>query len=798
MKKILKKPLSIVLSVVMVFSAFAFSLTNAEVNTFAAQTEESAESAGENSYGLAEKIRDGAILHAWCWSFNTIKENLPTIAEAGFTSVQTSPVNECKVGEGGGMDIYGNGKWYYHYQPTKYTIGNYQLGTKEDFESLCKEAEKYGIKIIVDAVVNHCTSDYNAISDEIKNIEGGAFHDFGGIDNYADRYQCTQGDLLGLIDLNTQNPNVQQMILNYLKSCVAAGADGFRYDGAKHIELPDDGAGFQSDVWPTILNNGAEFQYGEILQGDNERIDAYAKYLNGVTASGYGYTLRNAASGGSFNASSLQNYSVNGVSPDHLVTWVESHDNYCNDDSWRQLNNQQVRQAWAVISATGDTTPLFFSRPDGSSTSDPWGKNVIGNVGDNNYFHPEVAAVNQFRNAMVGEPKKLTNPIKGKNKLLMIERGTSGAVLINSSNENVDLDCSTNVADGTYTDSVSGSTFTVSGGTLKGTVKAGSIAVVYDNNGVIKRKPLVDISKDGGTFRGTLTLTLSSYYTTLATYQIGSKEPVEYKSGDTITIGSDMAENESVDITLYGKNDDGEVTKKYTFTKLSAPIIEGETVVYFDNSEYNWNKVNLYLYYNDGGFENSSWPGLPMTDIGGGMWSYVIDSDMWNNTSTVNVIFNSGQQENAAQFPAANAPGFIVKKGDIKIFDGSGLSDYNKDTPIDPTTSTEATTGSVTPTSTVPGPTNTETTTATEFSTVPETTSPMGDLLIGDVDGNGKLDVKDVTYIQKHLVKYTDSNGQPLIDENDSRQFKIADVNGDNQLDVNDVTQLQKIIVKLA
>ena len=798
MKKILKKPLSIVLSVVMVFSAFAFSLTNAEVNTFAAQTEESAESAGENSYGLAEKIRDGAILHAWCWSFNTIKENLPTIAEAGFTSVQTSPVNECKVGEGGGMDIYGNGKWYYHYQPTKYTIGNYQLGTKEDFESLCKEAEKYGIKIIVDAVVNHCTSDYNAISDEIKNIEGGAFHDFGGIDNYADRYQCTQGDLLGLIDLNTQNPNVQQMILNYLKSCVAAGADGFRYDGAKHIELPDDGAGFQSDVWPTILNNGAEFQYGEILQGDNERIDAYAKYLNGVTASGYGYTLRNAASGGSFNASSLQNYSVNGVSPDHLVTWVESHDNYCNDDSWRQLNNQQVRQAWAVISATGDTTPLFFSRPDGSSTSDPWGKNVIGNVGDNNYFHPEVAAVNQFRNAMVGEPKKLTNPIKGKNKLLMIERGTSGAVLINSSNENVDLDCSTNVADGTYTDSVSGSTFTVSGGTLKGTVKAGSIAVVYDNNGVIKRKPLVDISKDGGTFRGTLTLTLSSYYTTLATYQIGSKEPVEYKSGDTITIGSDMAENESVDITLYGKNDDGEVTKKYTFTKLSAPITEGETVVYFDNSEYNWNKVNLYLYYNDGGFENSSWPGLPMTDIGGGMWSYVIDSDMWNNTSTVNVIFNSGQQENAAQFPAANAPGFIVKKGDIKIFDGSGLSDYNKDTPIDPTTSTEATTGSVTPTSTVPGPTNTETTTATEFSTVPETTSPMGDLLIGDVDGNGKLDVKDVTYIQKHLVKYTDSNGQPLIDENDSRQFKIADVNGDNQLDVNDVTQLQKIIVKLA
>ncbi len=789
MKKILKKPLSIILSVVMVFSAFAFSLANAEVNTFAAQTEAAADSAGENSYGLAENIRDGAILHAWCWSFNTIKANLQKIAEAGFTSVQTSPVNECKVGEGGGMDIYGNGKWYYHYQPTKYTIGNYQLGTKEDFESLCKEAEKYGIKIIVDAVVNHCTSDYNAISDEIKNIEGGAFHDFGGIDNYADRYQCTQGDLLGLIDLNTQNPNVQQMILNYLKSCVAAGADGFRYDGAKHIELPDDTSKsttekFASDVWPTILANGAEFQYGEILQGDNERISAYANYLDGVTASNYGSTIRNAAISGNFRATTLSSYNSGGAPTNKLVTWVESHDNYCNDGSWKQIDDQDVRQAWAVISATGDTTPLFFSRPDGSSTSNQWGKNVIGNEGDYNYYHPEVAAVNQFRNAMIGEPKKLSNPT-GSSKLLMIERGSSGAVLVNASDSDVTLDCITDVADGTYTDAVSGSTFTVSGGKLSGTVQAGAIAVVYDNDGVIKRNPIVQISQEGGTFRGTLTLTLTSYYTTTATYKIGNNTPVEYKSGDTITIGSDMAENDSVDITLYGKNDDGEVTKTYTFTKLSSPIVAGNTVIYFDNSQYKWNSVNLYVYYNDGAVMNSPWPGLPMTDLGGNMWAYTIEDEFWDGFSDVNVIFNNGA-EDGAQFPASMEPGYIVKKGDIKIFNGSGLSDYKIDDPIVPsTTISESTTATS-------GTTNQETTT-----NIPGTTTPSDDLLIGDVDGNGQIDVKDVTYIQKHLVKYTDSNGQPLIDENDSRQFKIADVNGDNHLNVNDVTQLQKIIAKL-
>lgn len=96
-------------------------------------------------------------------------------------------------------------------------------------------------------------------------MEGGAFHNGGGISNYGDRKDVTQNSLLGLIDLNTQNPNIQQLILNYLKQCVAAGADGFRYDAAKHIEIPEDDPSFASDFWPVVLDNGSRFQYGEIL-----------------------------------------------------------------------------------------------------------------------------------------------------------------------------------------------------------------------------------------------------------------------------------------------------------------------------------------------------------------------------------------------------------------------------------------------------------------------------------------------------------------------------------------------------
>lgn len=741
MKTLFKKSLSAVLSVIMVFSAFTFLNANAAV-TQPEQTQSIP--INQNPYGLTENISEGAILHAWCWSFDTIRENLQKIAEAGYTSVQTSPISQCVVGDGGGMQLYGNGKWYYHYQPTLYTIGNYQLGTLDEFKRLCAEAEAYGIHIIVDVVANHCSSDYNAISSEIKNLPGGAFHDNFGIGDYNNRYQCTQGTLLNLCDLNTQNPNVQNMILNYLKECVAAGADGFRYDAAKHIELPDDkpvdGHDFASDFWPVVLNNGAEFQYGEILQDKGSRTAAYSEYMS-VTASSYGSVIRDAVKGGYLNASNLDDYRSDGAPTEKLVTWVESHDNYTGDGSWSQLDNQDIRQAWAIISARGDTTPLFFNRPDGSSTSNQWGKNQIGIAGDDNYCHPEVVAVNQFRNAMVGLPNELSNPT-GSNDVLMIERGSAGAVIINASNSDIALDFATDVADGTYTDEATGAPVTVSNGKMSGTVKAGAVAVIY--NSELVKQPTVSISQNGGQFRGTLTLTLTARNTTEATYKIGNNAPVSFVSGDTITIGADMAENTSVDIILFGKNDDGEASKIYTFTKISTPVLDGKTVVYFDNSEYNWDNVNLYAYYrnsNNNVINNAEWPGIKMTDLGGNIYGYVLD-DSWNY-STAYIIFNNGS---GTQFPSE--VGYEVKKGDHKIFNGSGLEDY-----------------------------------VTEIPTVPtEPTTQPDDRLLGDADADGKISIDDVTCVQKYTAEL----------ELEYIDLKAADVNFDSEINIEDATLIQK------
>ena len=123
---------------------------------------------------------------------------------------------------------------------------------------MCDTVHQYGIKVVVDSVLNHTAAYYDKISDNIKSIPDGAFHPMGDErtedQNWSevDRYEETQYDLSGLYDLNTQNKEVQLYIQDFLKTCVDNGADGFRFDAAKLIELPDDtsekyGSDFASD-----------------------------------------------------------------------------------------------------------------------------------------------------------------------------------------------------------------------------------------------------------------------------------------------------------------------------------------------------------------------------------------------------------------------------------------------------------------------------------------------------------------------------------------------------------------------
>ncbi|WP_407399229.1 alpha-amylase family protein [Treponema sp.] len=423
-------------------------------------------------------IMSGTILHCWCWSFTTIEKNISKIKDAGFTAIQTSPVNSCLVGENGGLELMSSssGKWYYHYQPTDFKIGNYQLGSRDEFISMCKTAHENGIAVIVDIVPNHTTP----MIDEVSKV---MIEYCGGLENFYHKGTASgiRGAIVnskngGLPDINTENPKFQEYFGKFLIDLKECGADGYRIDCAKHIALkddPQDNPELPNNFYDFITSDRNQFIYGEVLQDANSREEEYGKYI-AVTASNYGRLLRSAAKNKKFPVKGMINM-LNKASP-NLITWVESHDTYANKGESANLSNFEIRSAWAVIAARKEGTPLFFSRPKGKEATQFPGESKIGDEGNDEYFSPEIRALNFFRKKMKNENNMFLND---ENGLLFISRGNRGLVIINPTETEKEVNFKTKLNDGKFNDKAWSLKFKVKNGFIKGKIPAQKICVIY-------------------------------------------------------------------------------------------------------------------------------------------------------------------------------------------------------------------------------------------------------------------------------------------------------------------------------
>ena len=81
-----KRIISAALAASMLLPCFATAAVSANA---AVVSDENSVSVGD--YDLMDNIQDGVILHCFNWKYNDIKAELNNIAEAGFTTIQTSP-----------------------------------------------------------------------------------------------------------------------------------------------------------------------------------------------------------------------------------------------------------------------------------------------------------------------------------------------------------------------------------------------------------------------------------------------------------------------------------------------------------------------------------------------------------------------------------------------------------------------------------------------------------------------------------------------------------------------------------
>ena len=457
----------------MVFAAAPFAcLGNIQVG---ANEDDPGFTIEETNYGLMENIQDGTILHCFDWKYTDIKAELPNIAAAGFTSVQTSPAQP-----GGGKD---SSIWWWLYQPLSFSIGTNYLGTKDELQELCTEADKYGIKIIVDIVANHLAGDHQYIQEDLKDLQ--YWHETGD-DEYwnskSKRYVTTHKDL-GMPDIASENTYVQTCVRNYIQELKSVGVDGLRWDTLKHIQVPSENCAFFTTVLDPDMYN-----YGESLgdpgaDSNDANVALMTEYtgLMSVTDDVYGNQLRTSFLNGN-GTSNTGNWANRGMSANRLVYWGESHDTWSNDENGNaaqgysnsNLTDQNVvDRVYAIVASRADATSLYFSRPEATKKNEI----LAGVKGSTHFTATEVAAVNHFHNAFVGKSEYCGN----SGKIVYTERGTKGVVLVNAEGGSTDVCVPANrIADGTYTDQVSGHTFTVSGGYIIGSINETGIAVVYN------------------------------------------------------------------------------------------------------------------------------------------------------------------------------------------------------------------------------------------------------------------------------------------------------------------------------
>lgn len=441
------------------------------------------------------------ILHAWSWNFPTIAQNMSRIADAGFTMVQVSPVQECWNPEGSSKKLFdekeGEGNWYYYYQPTDWKIGNQIVGSRDEMKVMMDSAAKYNVKVIVDVLPNHTAFDIDAVSEDFYKAVGGRdkmYHTDGltPIRDYNDRMQCTLMGTGGLPDVNTENPDFQKYYMEFVNDLLSLGVKGFRYDTAKHIGVHSDpvdsAAGVkENDFWDVATGRKAVkgvklavpfdelFVYGEVLQDKNVPETEYADYF-GQTASSYGHVLREALEKHSAKGIDLTKW-YHDAAPEFLTTWVESHDTYCNAHESAHLTDDQIRTGWVFLTARQNGTPLFFSRPMNSTRDNYWGDNIMGARGNDEFFHPEVVAVNKFRAAMQGQKEDVQ--VSDNGEVLVVNRGKKGAAIINLSKSANSVNVPTGLPNGTYYDKVYNKEFKVKNGRLIGITAPERTYILY-------------------------------------------------------------------------------------------------------------------------------------------------------------------------------------------------------------------------------------------------------------------------------------------------------------------------------
>ncbi|TDB84765.1 carbohydrate-binding module family 20 domain-containing protein [Actinomadura sp. 7K534] len=452
----------------------------------------------------------------WEWNWPSVADACTDhLGPAGYRAVQVAPPAE-SVSLAGTSE--GAHPWWEVYQPVSYGLTS-RLGDRADFAAMVSACHNAGVRVYVDAVINHMAGHNNTVNTTYGGSAFdptgfaypavpygyGDFHhandgycndDDAGIDDWNDKSEVQNCELVSLSDLKTQSSYVRGKIAGYLNDLIGLGVDGFRVDAAKHIDQ-DDFAAIKNALNDTTAEGKRPYIAQEIFPGaSNPELKATAFTRNGdVLGFAYAMGLKAQFQNGTLaNLSGIPSWSLD-ADGSQTYAMVTNHDterdgstlSYKNGGDYTLANYFMLAYPYGrpavydgfTWSSKGQSPPAdprgFVTGADCSAgwqciTRSTGMKGMVG-----------------WRNATASAPA-VSNFTATAGNVIGFSRGSRGWIGLNDSSGPSTAAYRTGLADGVYCDVITGGTgsggcagtaVTVSGGTATVTIPAGGAVAVH-------------------------------------------------------------------------------------------------------------------------------------------------------------------------------------------------------------------------------------------------------------------------------------------------------------------------------
>ncbi len=265
-------------------------------------------------------------VHLFEWKWTDIAAECENfLGPKGFSAVQVSPPSEHAVVAG-----Y---PWWQRYQPVTYQIES-RSGTRLEFIDMVQRCDAVGVDIYVDAVINHMTgvgsgtgiAGTTYTEYDYANYASWDFHHCGrngndDIQNYGDRWEVQNCELVNLADLDTGAEYVRNTVAAYLQDLVDIGVAGFRVDASKHMDTNDIQA-----IFGRV--NGDFYVFQEVIDQGGEPITASEYFQNGdVTEFKYSVEIGSVFYEGQLSWLNQFGEAWGFMASDKAVVFTDNHDN---------------------------------------------------------------------------------------------------------------------------------------------------------------------------------------------------------------------------------------------------------------------------------------------------------------------------------------------------------------------------------------------------------------------------------------------------------------------------------------